>query len=300
MEEFRKFLNNASKTGIADLVITGDFNFPYVDWSTCLPTTAGFLTETFCEILDDYFLTQTNFNVTRPNASSFITSHGNILDLVLTNNESLIEGTTTYPHGFNSDHFPVCFAIKKKFNRLKNSPRSVFCYHKADFHGLRHTLSHILWDSFICCDDIDSSTANFQDLVLAAVNQHVATARLRGNSRPPWIDNDVLKMVKKKKALWKRLKSNASADLTSKFKPLRKETKSLISSKYRQYLKSLSEKMKSNPKTFWSFHSLKTKTKRLPEVITYRSKAKSAKDPLEKASLLTTSLNQCSPQKYQT
>ena len=60
LEEFRKFLNNASKTGIADLVITGDFNFPYVDWSTCSPTTAGFLTETFCEILDDYFLTQTN------------------------------------------------------------------------------------------------------------------------------------------------------------------------------------------------------------------------------------------------
>ena len=112
---------------------------------------------------------QTNFNVTRPNASSRITSHGNILDLVLTNNESLIEGTTTYPNGFNPDHFPVCFAIKKKFNRLKNSPRSVFCYHKADFDGLRHTLSHILWDSFISCDDIDSSTANFQDLVLAAV-----------------------------------------------------------------------------------------------------------------------------------
>ena len=209
----------------------------------------------------------------------------------------MIEGTTTYPNGFNSGHFPVCFAIKKKSNRLKNSPRSVFCYHKADFDGLRHTLSHILWDSFISCDDIDSSTANFQDLVLAAVNQHVPTARLRRNSRPPWIDNDGLKMVKKKKALWKRLKSNASAVLTSKFKPLRKETKSLISSKYRQYLKSLSEKLKSNPTKFWSFHSLKTKTKRLPEVITYRSKAKSAKDPLEKASLKTTSLDQCSPQK---
>ena len=71
----------------------------------------------------------------------------------------------------------------------------------------------------------------------------------------------------------------------SKFKLLRKETKHLISSKYLQYLKSLSNKLKLNPKKFWSFHSLKSKAKRLPEVVTYRSKAKSAKDPLEKASL---------------
>ena len=109
--------------------------------------------------------------------------------------------------------------------------------------------------------------------------------KLRHNSRPPWIDNDVLRLVRKKKALWKWLRISASAELTSKFKLLRKETKSLISSKCRQYLKSLSDKLKSNPKKFWSFHSLKSKAKRLPEIITYRSRVKSAKDPLEKASL---------------
>ena len=45
------------------------------------------------------------------------------------------------------------------------------------------------------------------------------------------------------------------------------------------------DKLKLNPKKFWSFHSLKSKAKRLPEIITYRSRVKSAKDPLEKASL---------------
>ena len=73
--------------------------------------------------------------------------------------------------------------------------------------------------------------------------------------------------------------------MTFKFKTLRKETKRLISFKYSQYLKSLSDKLKTNPTKFWAFHSLKSKTKRLPEVITYRSKAMSAKDPSEKDSL---------------
>ncbi|PFX28347.1 LINE-1 retrotransposable element ORF2 protein [Stylophora pistillata] len=160
LEEFKRFLNNVSTTGIADIVITGDFNFPSVDWSTGSPTTADSLTETFCEMHDDYFLIQTNFHVTRPYASSSTLSYGNILDLVLTNHESIIEGTTV--------------------------------------------------------------TANFQDLILAAVNQHVPTMKLRRNPRPPWIDNDVLRL---------------------------------------------------------------SKTKRLAEVMVYRSKAKSAKDPLGKASL---------------
>lgn len=284
LDEFRRFLNKASGTGIADLIITGDFNFPCVDWSTGSPTSLDNLTETFCEILDDHFLTQTNPYITRPSATNTLSS-GNILDLVLTNHESLIEGTTVHPNGFDSDHFPVCFAIKKKFNRPKNSQRLVYRYDKADIDGLRNTFSHILWDSYISCEDIDSGTANFQDLVLAAVNQHVPKMKLRRKPRPPWIDKEVLKLVRKKKVLWKRLRANASLEVTTKFKFLRKQTKRLISFKYFQYLKSLSDKLKTNPRKFWSFHSLKSKSKRLPEVITYSGKARSAKDPVEKASL---------------
>ena len=85
--------------------------------------------------------------------------------------------------------------------------------------------------------------------------------------------------------MWKRLKASPSPELTTRFKLLRKQTKSIISLKYSQYLKSLSDKLKTNPKKFWSFHSLKSKTKRLPEVLTSTGQSKSAKDPVDKASL---------------
>jgi len=61
--------------------------------------------------------------------------------------------------------------------------------------------------------------------VLTTVDQNVPKLKLRGISRPPWIDKDVLRLVRKKKAMWKRLKSNNSLELTSKFKLLRKQTK---------------------------------------------------------------------------
>lgn len=61
--------------------------------------------------------------------------------------------------------------------------------------------------------------------MLTTVDQNVPKMKLRGISRPPWIDKDVLRLVRKKKAMWKRLKSDTSLELTSKFKLLRKQTK---------------------------------------------------------------------------
>jgi len=89
--------------------------------------------------------------------------------------------------------------MKTKFDRLKNCPRTVYCYDKADFNGPRDALSCIPWDSIISCDDIDSSATNFQDLVLAAVDMHIPKMKLRHKSRPPWIDKEVLKLVGEKK-----------------------------------------------------------------------------------------------------
>ena len=53
-------------------------------------------------------------------------------------------GLLDHPSGFDSDHFPVCFVIKKMLNRPKNSQRLAYQYNKADLNGLRNTLSHFM------------------------------------------------------------------------------------------------------------------------------------------------------------
>ena len=56
-----------------------------------------------------------------------------------------------------------------------------------------------------------------------------------------------------------------------------------IFTSYYQYLQSVSEKLKIDPKTFWSFHAIKSKTKRLPAVVTYKDR--SASESVDKAAL---------------
>ena len=84
---------------------------------------------------------------------------------------------------------------------INNVSRKVYSYRKVNFNGLRKTLSCIPWDACLLDNDVNSSVESFQYLLFAAVNQHVPQTKLRRHSRPPWIDNGVMKLVRKKKSL---------------------------------------------------------------------------------------------------
>ena len=171
LSQLRQFLDKYSRTGLSNLIVTGDFNFPNIDWYTGSPFRSDPSTEEFCNILGDFFLIQKNMSATR----GLGITEGNILDLVLTNNEFLVRDVSVHPNAFDSDHFPLAFTLVAKFNRPKNV----------------------------------------------------------------------------------------------KFKELRKITKKHIHLSYIQYLKNLSMKLKTDPKLFWSFHSMKSRRKRIPEIVYY-------------------------------
>ena len=67
---------------------------------------------------------------------------------------------------------------------------------------------------------------------------------------------------------------------------MREQTKKCIAASYHHYLQSLSEKLKVDPKKFWSYYAIKSNTRRLPAVVTYKDRF--ASDPADKAALFNT------------
>ena len=63
LSDFRYFLDKYSGTGLTNLVVVGDFNFPNIDWNLGCPTGSDPETVEFCNILDDFFLLQKNLHV---------------------------------------------------------------------------------------------------------------------------------------------------------------------------------------------------------------------------------------------
>ena len=131
------------------------------------------------------------------------------------------------------------------------------CYRTVDFNGLQETLRTLPWDLVTSDTSIDTTQRNSRIcLIFCAIDQHILQRTLKQCSGPPYIDNKTMKLIRKKKRLWKSLKTNGSADLFLKFKDFRRKTKKLINSRYQQYLQSLSGKLQENPKHFWAFSIL--------------------------------------------
>jgi len=65
--------------------------------------------------------------------SANVASPENILDLVLTNNESFVEEVTVHPYAFDSDHHPVTFDLNIRAKKPSNIQSRVYSYKKADF-----------------------------------------------------------------------------------------------------------------------------------------------------------------------
>ena len=180
----------------------------------------------FCNILDDFFLLQNNLHVTRDTSNPG--SHGNILDLVLTSDEFLVDDVLVHPNAFDSDHHPLTFKLYVKKTRPRNAQRKVYCYRSGDFNGLRETLRTLPWDLVTSDTSIDTSLDKFQDMLFCAIHHHISQRTLKRRSRPPWIDNEIMKLIRKKKKLWKRLKTNGSADLFLKLRILEGRPRSLL------------------------------------------------------------------------
>lgn len=64
----------------------GDFNFPSTDWYSLIAISSDRCTADFCDMLNDHFLVQYNFNPT----IMLNEADGNILDLILTKTRDLV------------------------------------------------------------------------------------------------------------------------------------------------------------------------------------------------------------------
>lgn len=110
-------------------------------------------------------MVQKNLHATRDLRNSG--PSGNILGLVRTNNDILIEDVVVHLHAFDSDHHPLTFNFHAGMRRPNNIERKVYCYKKADFKRLQEALQSIPWNLVTCDNCID--TVWTKDLLFSAV-----------------------------------------------------------------------------------------------------------------------------------
>ena len=99
---------------------------------------------------------------------------------------------------------------------------------------------------------VDEAVDSFYTVLSSAIADNVPTVVLRRRV-PPWFDRAVRVALRLKEAAFHRMRRNPAPETRAAFADRRREFKSLSNKKYFEYLQSLTDTFKTNPKRYWSF-----------------------------------------------
>ena len=230
------------------VVAVGDFNVPDVAWTAsagggAVPVVAR-RSRRSAELLDGCHLAGLQQHVTAPSRGV------NYLDLVLSNSQNL--SATVQEGVFPSDHKEVVCDVRAVRGPVPVVNRSTALnYKRADWTGLRAVLRLTPWNVLDGLP-VNDATALFYDLLNAAITDHIPLVQLRGR-QPPWFDGEIRAALKEKEAAHRRLKKSRTPVTETLFRDKRRLFKRLARRKFYQYLKGLTDDLKTNPKRFWSY-----------------------------------------------
>ena len=152
-----------------------------------------------------YLLFQLNLN-------QIVNETHNILDLIITNNEDIIDNLNVHPQHFEpipTDHSVISLTILLPMEHI-NSPNTtqvIFDYSKANYPGLINFLSHF---GFSICEhlpDIDSIWLFIKNSIIRGMHIFVSKFKLKSSQSPKWYTSNIQHQIKCLRTLRKKYKS---------------------------------------------------------------------------------------------
>ena len=258
LKELKKSFRLANQARFDQLVVCGDFNLPHIDWEFGTATTGDSIHNYFTKLVRDTYLWQ---------MIDFPTRNNNMLDLILTNIPEKISDIHGFDDILNTDHKLVSFVLDFNIPKEPKTKRFVYNFKKANWDALKEVLTNTPWDMSFVPGDIEASLSNWCDLFVSVVNDHVPKRRVRNVHDHPWLDLELMKLIKKKNKQRITERKTKTPDDLQKFKDLRRETKKLMKRKKKDYANKLRDSLSENPKRFWSLVKASTTQRSSPSIL---------------------------------
>ena len=186
-----------------------------------------------------------------------------------------------------SDHYLLFFDLNVRAKSLACDTRTVYNYRLADWNGLLETLRLTDLSPSVTSTDIDSDWQQWLDLFLGALADNIPVKSFKRKNTPPWLDNEVKHLLKKKETARRKAKKSGRLNFHEKFRALRQQTKKLLTEKRKEWFQGLPDLLKSNSKKFWSSFKSTTKQSSVPNEVTWTRSNESyrADKPIDVANL---------------
>ena len=227
-------------------ILLGDFNLPklFKDGASNTPETA-----LFRDSFDELFLTQ---HVMKP------TRNDEILDLILTNNENLIDDVLVGEHIGNSDHAIIRFSIKCHIKRSSSRYNCTPNFSRGDYDVIRSFLGHIDWTEMFERKNVHEMWNVFKQMLAEAQYRFIPQRRRQVGKalKPIWFNCEVQKKFQEKKNAFYDFKTTPSTEHRANYVKARKSLKKTIRGAKRSSEIKLSNECGGDLKRFLDFINL--------------------------------------------
>jgi len=196
-----------------ELIITGDFNFPAIEWVEGTGHISSNSRDSpFLSCLSNNFLHQTIDKPTRYRADQ----NPSLLDLViLRDTDSLIRNDYLPPIA-SSDHLVILSVLS-----LNSRPQPKFRPQTfTDYEAIQQELSSANW-SMLITSDINESWLNFKKTLLALEKKHSRVIFRKQPKTLPFLTKEVKKLINQKSRAWKRYMKKRNQETLSFYNSVR-------------------------------------------------------------------------------
>ena len=251
--------NIALSSSYTHLLLAGDFNYPEIDWATMTcQKEMSHPASVFLETLRDCDLKQHIEEPThyRPDCKP------NVLDLVLTNEQELVEDIRFLPPIGKSHHLLLEFNLKCYLGH-NSSCKQKKLYHKADYNQMRSEIAGIDWIKSLQGMDIQCMWDSFLTQLTPVLKKHIPTKKTRTgqNTRPPWMTAEVQTKLRAKRDSFKTYKENRTEETYKLYARARGQAKNSVRSAVKSFEHRLATESKNNPKAFFNYARSKTRVR---------------------------------------
>ena len=260
-------------TPTPDIIMGGDFNLPHASWPEGTPTNGATIDERemlnfLNELCNDLFMTQFVTESTHKD--------GNTLDLVFSNNSSLIHSCNIVPVLHSTTHHSIVqietvYKVKCENNADSNcAPKTMFnalnfYSDDVDWNSLIEDLNQINWNELLNENDPNTMLDIFHNKVYEVCSKYVPQKSTMDRKRKSKIERLRRSLTKRRRKILKRLINVNSEIAKNKIKDELLDIEKKLQKSFRDSLAYMEEKavkaIKVNSKYFFSYVRSKAKIK---------------------------------------
>ncbi len=260
--KLRTLISEASSLGHSHILLMGDFNYPDINWNNW--STKGDNTESeeflLLENLRDNYLFQ---HVDRPTRWRG-TDTPNLLDLILTSEDDMIEEIHYESPLGKSDHCVLTFQFKC-YAEIKERIKRVTCYDKANYEEISEEIKKVHWEHILGInDDINTVWEIFKNKIkiieeVFVPHRETKISMFKKFNIP--INNDTYQKIRKKCSLSRKYVSTKDPEVRREYNKVRNQVKREMRKMTKQFERKLAQEAKVNPKAIWHYINSKSKTR---------------------------------------